>query len=513
MATTRLPMSRTREILRMRWALQQSVRPTAAALGVSRSVVSKTTCRASKAGLDWSAVERLDDEALETRLYGERPKSEQRPEPDPRWIHQEYKRPGVTLELLHLEYLQAHPDGLGYTAFCRRYRDWLKKRKLTMRQLHRAGEKAFLDYSGKKPHYIDRETGGAVEVELFVAVLGASSYTYAEATPSQQLHHWLGSNVRALKFFGGVPAAMVPDQLKSAVTTADAFDPGVQRTYASFARHYQTVIFPARPGKPQDKAKVEVGVQVVQRWILARLRNETFFSLAELNERIQQLVSELNDRPMKKLGGVTRRQLFERYEREALGPLPEQDFEPSTWKKAKVNVDYHVELEKHWYSVPHQLRHEEVWLCVTEKGVEVFHSGKRVAAHVRSSEPYKHTTETAHRPPNHQAWAEADHGSLLSWAASVGPQTALLMQRILSRSPFAEQAWRSGRGLKRMGEKYDVARVEIASARALRLGANSYKTVERMLRLGLDRHPLADERDDSEVVEHENVRGPDYYLN
>jgi transposase len=275
-----------------------------------------------------------------------------------------------------------------------------------MRQIHRAGEKGFLDYSGKKAHYIDRETGEVVDVELFVAVLGASNYTYADATPSQQLPNWLGSNVRALKCFDGVPAALVPDQLKSAVTTADAFEPGVQRTYTEFAKHYQTVIFPARPGKPQDKAKVEVGVQVVQRWILARLRNETFFSLGELNERIRQLVDDLNDRPMRKLGGVTRRQLYERYERAALRPLPPHDFEPATWDKVKVNVDYHVEFFKHWYSVPHALRHEEVWLRATEKAVEIFHCGKRVAAHARSNVAYKHSTEPAHRPrPHHHRFS------------------------------------------------------------------------------------------------------------
>jgi len=508
-------MSRTREILRLRWTLGESVRRTALAVGVGRSVVSKTTARATDAGLDWAAVEQLDDAELNARLYGVAPKVEQRPEPDPRWVHQQYKRAGVTLELLHLEYLQEHPGGLGYTSFCSRYRDWLKRRGLSMRQLHRAGEKGFVDYSGKKPHYLNRATGEKVECEFFVEVLGASNYTFAEATHSQQLDSWIGSNVRALGFFGGVPAALVPDQLKSAVTQADAYDPGVQRTYEEFARHYGTVIFPARPRRPKDKAKAEVAVQLAQRWVLARMRNETFFSLGELNARIGELVEELNDRPMKKLGGVTRRQLFERHEREALRPLPAEPFEPSIWQKAKVNTDYHVEFEKHWYSVPYQLRHEEVWIRAAEKTIEIYHCNRRVGGHARSRAQYQHTTDPAHRPPEHRAWAEADHGQLAAWADAVGPSTALLMQRILSRSPFAEQAWRSGRGLKRMGEKYDHCRVEVASERALRFGAQSYKPVERMLRLGLDQQPLAgdDEREEPGLGSHENVRGPDYYLN
>jgi len=514
MATRRLPMNRTREILRLRWLQGLSVRATASALGVSRSVASKTVSRATAAGLDWSAVSELEDGALEHRLYGARKKiGAERPEPDARWVHSEYRRAGVTLELLHLEYLQAHPDGYSYTAFCGRYREWLRRRGLTMRQNHHAGEKAFLDYSGKKPSYQDRETGEVVEVELFVAVLGASNLTYLEATPSQELTHWIGSNTRALSYFEGVPGALVPDQLKSAVVTADAFDPGVQKTYAELAAHYGTVIFPARPRKPRDKAKVEVAVQIAQRWVLARIRNETFFSLAELNERIAELREELNGRPMRKLGGVTRRELFERIERAALRPLPAQPFEPATWSKATANTDYHVAFEKHWYSVPFTLRHETIWVRATEKTVEMLHLGKRVTAHPRSREPYRHTTNPAHRPPEHRAWAEADQGGLVAWAISVGPATAHLMQRILARSPFAEQSWRSGRGLKRMGEKYELHRVEAAALRALRFGATSYKPVERMLRLGLERQPLPGEEEQPEhcTPEHANVRGPGYY--
>jgi transposase len=478
-------------------------------------VVSKTLVRAERAGLTWDAAAQLDDEELEKRIYEDRNAKaveSSRPAPDPHWVHREYRRAGVTLELLHLEYLQAHPDGYGYTTFCERYRAWLKRRGLSMRQTHHAGEKAFLDYSGKKPSYWDRALGTRVEVELFVAVLGASNLTFAEASPSQKIEQWVGSNVRALNYFDGVPSALVPDQLKSAVARSDAFDPGIQKTYAEFAAHYQTVVFPARPRKPRDKAKVEVAVQVAQRWILARMRNETYFSLADLNQRIGELLGELNARPMKKLGGVSRRELFERIERGALRPLPATNFEPAAWEKVKVNTDYHVEFEKHWYSVPHTLCYEEAWVRATEKVVELFHLGRRVAAHTRSRDTHRHTTDPAHRPAEHRAWAEADPGKLQAWANSVGPATTLLMQRILARSPFPEQAWRSGRGLKRVGMKYPE-RVEAAAERALRFGATSYKPVDRMLRLGLERLPLPGEDNypDTKTPQHANVRGPGYY--
>jgi transposase len=478
--------------------------------------VSETCGRATAAGLDWEAVCRLADDELERLLYqptsGADPEQVTRPEPDPVWIHREYRRAGVTLELLHQEYLQAHPSGFSYTTFCDRYRAWLSNRGLSMRQTHHAGDKAFIDYSGKKPSYWDRATGKRVEVELFVAVLGASNLTFAEATETQQVMDWIRSNVRALNYFGGVPRAMVPDQLKSAVTEADVFDPEIQKTYADLAAHYGTVIFPARPGKPRDKAKVEVAVQVAQRWILARLRNESFFSLAELNARIAEVLEELNARPMRKLGGVSRRDLFEQVERPELKPLPAMPFEPSTWKKATANVDYHVEFEKHWYSVPYRLKHEEIWIRATAATLELFHLSRRVASHARSNQPYRHTTDPAHRPPNHQAWADADPGNLLEWANEAGTATAMLMQKILSRSPFPEKAWRSGRALKRVGTKYPE-RIENACSRALRLGAQSYKPVDRMLRLGLDLRPLPDEADhhDVKTPDHGNIRGPGYY--
>jgi transposase len=323
MARKRLSMNKSREILRLRWVLEYSVRDAANSVGVSTGKVSQTTQRAAMAGLSWPDVERMDDGELEAALYGPPPGGEvpiERPKPDPLYVHQELRRPGVTLELLHLEYLEEHPDGYRYTAFCDVYRKWLKRRGLTMRQLHKAGDKLFEDFSGKKPFIVDRQTGARIEVELFVAVLGASNYTYAEATASQRLADWIDANVHALEYIEGAPNALVPDQLRSAVSEPCASEPTIQRTMAAMARHYGTAVVPARPGKARDKAKVEGGVLIAQRWILARLRNETHFSLESLNARIRELLEELNSRPMKRYGGLSRRDLFERVERAALHP-------------------------------------------------------------------------------------------------------------------------------------------------------------------------------------------------
>lgn len=307
-------MRKTKEILRQKWHLKRPHRAIAASVRVSVGTVSEAASRAEKAGLNWEQVEQLGEEELERRLYGETTAAGARAEPDCTWIHRERHRPGVTLELLHHEYLEKHPEGLRYTAFCDRYRDWLRRRGLVMRQVHIAGDKLFVDYSGKKPQIVDAKSGEVKEMELFVAVLGASSYTYAEATATQQIADWTASHVRALEYFGGVSAALVSDQLKSGVVRSCRYEPEGQRTYEDLATHYGTTLLPARPRSPRDKALVEVGVQVVQRWILARIRNEVFHSLAELNTRIRELLVDLNNRVMKRYG-KSRRELFEAVEK------------------------------------------------------------------------------------------------------------------------------------------------------------------------------------------------------
>ncbi len=385
MATARLSMRQAREILRQKWLLGRSYREVARTLAISLGGVATTIHRARAAGLDWSQVEALSDADLEARLYGPRvaPRAADRPLPDCAHIHAERRKPGVTLALLHLEYLAQHPTGYHYTQFCEIYRRWLRQHGLTMRQVHRAGEKLFVDYADKKPVLVDPHTGALTPVELFVAVLGASNCTYVEATRTQQLPDWIGSHVRALAFFGGVPEAIVCDQLKSGVTIRCRYEPGVQRTYDEFAQHYGTVILPARPRQARDKAKAEVGVQVVERWSLARFRHEAFTSLDALNARIAELRAELNARRMR-LYQASRQELFERLERPALKPLPAEPFAYAEWKIARVNIDYHVEVRGHYYSVPHVLVHEQVDVRLTATTIEIFHRGHRVAAHLRS---------------------------------------------------------------------------------------------------------------------------------
>lgn len=506
-------MRKTREILRLRWEQKRSVRETGASVGASAGVVDKAVNRARKAGLDWPGVCAISDEELEKRLYGSGVKQggAARPQPDPLYMHAELRRTGVTLELLHLEYLEEHPDGYQYTAFCDVYRRWVGKKPAYMRQTHHAGEKVFVDYSGKKPRIFDRLTGESVEVELFVAVHGASNYTFAEATHTQRIEDWLGSHVRAAGFFGGVSAMYVPDQLRSAVREPGRYEPGITKSYSEWARHYGTAVVPARPYKPRDKAKVEVAVQIAQRWILARLRNQTFFSLSDLNARIRELVVELNARPMRTYGGVTRRELFERLDQPALRPLPEHVFEISEWGQCRVNRDYHVEIFKHYYSVPHTLLAETLESRATTSTVELFFRGQRVASHARNDTPYKPTTDVTHMPVRHRHQADC-MGSVLAWARSVGPLAVAMVERIVACNAVREQGWRSARGLQRVGEKYGAERTEAACERALRCGARSYKPVERLLRLGREQHPLDDETAPTHPgIEHENVRGPTYY--
>ena len=512
MATERLSMRKIREILRYKWSLGRSHREVAASLGISVGAVSGIEQRARAAGLDWPAAEALDDETLELRLYGDTRAQRKRPLPDPVWIHTERKRPGVTLELLHMEYRERHADGYGYTQFCEHYRQWCADRRLSMVQVHRAGEKLFVDYAGKKPHLIDPMTGEVREVELFVAVLGASNLTYAEATHTQQIADWIASHVRTFEYLGGVTGAVVPDQLKTGVTRACRYEPEIQRSYEELARHYGTVIVPARPAHPRDKAKAEVGVQIAERWILARLRNETFFTLHALNQRIAELLEDLNARIMRRYR-ASRRTLFEQLDAPALKPLPAQRYEHASWKLVRPSLDYHVELDGHYYSVPFTLRHERMDLRHTTTTVEVFLRGARVASHLKSSLRGRHTTVPEHMPKAHQAHLEWSPARLMHWARSIGPKTGALVEAILAARPHPEQGYRSCLGLLRLGKRYGNERLELAAARALVAGARSYRHVDSILKNGLDRLPAPVERrhDDTVVVVHDNVRGPEYY--
>ena len=513
MATERLSMRQLREILRQKWTLGCSHRQVAASLHVSVGVVTSVLRRAARAGLEWPQVQALPDESLEARLYGATdPGRRGRPRPDCAWVHTERKRPGVTLELLHLEYLERHPDGYGYTRFCDYYRAWLGRHRLSMRQEHRAGEKAFVDYAGQHPHLVDPATGAITAVELFVGVLGASNYTYAEATLTQQLPDWLASHTRMFASFGGVPTAVVCDQLKSGVSRPCRYEPGLQKTYEEFAVHAGTTILPTRPKKPRDKAKIEVAVQVVERWILARLRHETFTTLAALNARIRELLAILNARVMRHYG-VSRRALFERLDRPALQPLPATPFVYGVWRRALLNVDYHVEVDGHYYSAPHTLvpLRTPVDVRVTACTVEIYLRGQRVAAHVRSQARGQHTTTPAHMPKAHQRHREWSPSRLIAWGATIGPQTAALVEAILAARPHPEQGYRSCLGILRLARRDGPVRLEAACARALAAGARSYRHVDAILQHGLDRVPLPAPRPAAAPLVHDQVRGPAYY--
>ncbi len=514
MANERLPMRKVLEILRLKWELRLSNRRVARSAGVSPATVVNVLRRAATAGLStYGQARQLGEAELEAALYPESAAAAliARPEPDCAWIHRERARPGVTLQLLHLEYLEANPGGYQYTAFCDRYREFLKRRGLVMRQHHIAGDKMFVDYSGKKPTLVDPVTGEVIEVELFVAVLGASSYTYAEATYSQQVTDFVGSHVRAFSFFGGVARALVPDNLKSGVTRACFYEPTVQRSYEHMALHYGTAVLPAHKGKPRHKAKVEVGVQVAQRWILARLRNRVFHTLAALNEAIAQCLHDLNRRTMREYG-KSRLELFEATERAQLLPLPVDRYEITEWKKATVNIDYHVAFGERLYSVPHRYVGEEVWLCATATMVEVQLRGRRVALHQRQGRD-RYATVPAHMPSAHRQHAEWTPSRILSWAETLGPSTHALCSAILADRPHPEQGFRSCLGILRLAKKYGDGRVENACARCFAAHARSYRSVESVLRLGLDSQPTLEADVAQAPVEHDNVRGPDYFVN
>jgi transposase len=381
-----------------------------------------------------------------------------------------------------------------------------------MRQIHRAGEKMFPDYAGKKPHIVDPSTGELREVELFVAVLGASNYTFAEATLTQAVPDWIASHIRAFEYFGGVPEAVVPDQLKSGVTLSCRYEPVVQRTFEDMGRHYGTAILPARPASPKDKAKAEVGVQLVERWILARLRNQTFFSLDALNERIAELLEELNARTMR-LYGESRRALFDRLERPALKSLPSERFDYAEWRNARVNIDYHIDVHHHFYSVPHRLVHEQVEARVSATTVEIYHRGVRVASHPRCDVRGRHTTVAEHMPKAHQKHLEWSPSRFIRWGEKIGQNTATLVQAILAERPHPEMGYRSCLGILRLARRFGEARLEKACARALLIRARSYRSVESILRHGLDRAELAQPSSPSTnpPLQHENIRGEDYY--
>jgi transposase len=507
-------MRQVREILRLKYEFGTSDRAIAVAIGIARSTVRLCLDRVAAAGLIWPLPATLTDASLEALLFaplgGSQSGKRHKDEPDWTRVHHELRRPGVTLLLLWEEYRAAHPGGYAYSRWCELYRGWEARLSPTMRQAHPAGERLFVDYAGHTVEALYAGTGELHPAQVFVAVLGASNYTYAEATWSQGLPDWIGSHVRALEFLGGVPRQIVPDNLRSGVLRANWYEPGINPTYRDLAAHYGTAILPTRVRRPRDKAKVEAGVLVVERWILARLRNQRFLSLAELNAAIEMLVTDLNARPMRKLG-VSRRQLFDELDRPALLPLPADPFVYAEWRIRRVSLDYHVDVDGHYYSVPHRLLREQVEARVTARTIELFHKGARVAVHVRDGARGRHTTLSEHMPQAHRRHAEWTIERIRQEADAIGTATATLADVILRSRPHPEQGFRACLGILRLVRSFGRERVEAACARGLEIGARSYGSVQSILRHGLDQQPRAAAHSDELPLVHPNIRGSGYY--
>jgi transposase len=502
-------MRKIREVLRLR-AARRSQRVIAQSVGIGQSTVGDYLTRARLAGISWPTE--LDDGALEHALFPPRPAVPTCCRGTPDWpaVHQELKRKGVTLFLLWEEYKAQHPDGFQYSWFCQQYRAFAGKVDLVMRQHHRAGETTFVDYAGQTVPIVDRHNGEERAAQIFVAVLGASSYTYAEATWTQGLADWLGSHQRAFGFFGGVTETVVPDNLKAGVTHPHRYEPDLNRSYAEMAAHYGVAVVPARVAKPKDKSKVEAAVLVVERWILARLRHQTFFTLAALNRAIAELLAQLNGRAFKKLPG-SRRSLYQTLERPVLSPLPPTPYVFATWKKVRVSIDYHVEIERCYYSVPYQLVKTELEARITAHIVELFHRGQRVASHRPAARAGHYTTVTEHMPRPHREYAAWTPQRLVTWAQKTGPATAELIGRILTSRRHPQQGFRSCLGILRLGKTHGAERLEAACRRALHIGAASYKSIDSILKHKLDQKPLPEKKPDQLIILHDNLRGSDYY--
>jgi transposase len=508
-------MRKIREILRLRYDLKCSYSEIARSIKIGQSTVGDCINRAKQAGISWPLPEKLDDAKLEVMLYksSDNQSVSGAKNIDFAYIHKELKRKGVTKQLLWYEYKEKNPDGLGYSRFCSLYREWAKTLNLSMRQIHKLGEKLFIDYAGMTvPIIIDTKTGEIKEAQIFAATFGASNYTYAEATWTQNLSDWIGSHVNAFDFFGGVPEILVPDNLKSAVTKAHRYEPDLNPTYQDMAQHYGVAVIPARVRKPKDKAKAEQAVLHIERRILAKLRNRRFFSLNELNQAIKVLLEQVNRQPFQKLPG-SRLSQFETLEKPTLRPLPNNRYEFAEWKKAKAGVDYHIALDGCYYSVPFTYVKKELDVRYTTHIVEVFYKNNRIASHRRHNKKGKYTTLVEHMPKSHQKYAEWTPNRIINWARTQGSYVGLFAKKLIEQYMHPQQGFRSCMGLIRLGKTYNKDRLNKACQRALAIKAFGYKSVQSILKNNLDQQPLAQTADEKQVTAcaHDNVRGENYY--
>ncbi|MBW6475384.1 MAG: IS21 family transposase [Anaerolineaceae bacterium] len=510
MAQERLTVRKIKEILRLKYEAKLSNRAIAGACKVSNSTVGEYLRRASAAGISWPLVE-IGEEELYGKLFPEKMiYTPERKRPMPNWqkVHQEKKRKGVTLRLLWQEYKESHPDGYQYTQFCEHYRRWKKSHTdPSMRIEHKGGERMQVDYAGQKIPIIDSETGEITKASVFVAVLPASNYTYAEAQLSENQCNWNNGHVRAFEYFGGVVKIVVPDNLKTGVSKPNYYEPGINLAYQDLAEHYHFAVLPTRIRKPKDKGKVENGVQNVERWVIAPLRNRQFFSLYEVNLAIKEQIEKLNNKIMRAIGR-SRKQEFAEIDKPNLRPLPERRYEYAQWKTARVNIDYHVEFDKHLYSVPHHLIHQQVDIRATERMVEIFHQGQPIAVHARNHRQGRFSTNHEHMPSNHRFMADLNAEGLIRSASKIGPQTTALIKATLKSRRYPEQAFRTCLGILNFAQKYDHQLIEQACQAVYEIKAFSYQAVKQELNL-LHKQP------EITIVEalptHENIRGADYY--
>ncbi|NET39823.1 MAG: IS21 family transposase [Cyanothece sp. SIO1E1] len=504
-----LPMTKFREIIRLH-ELGRNQTEIAHSCSVARSTVQDYIRRAGAKNLSYAQLSEMSDSQAQTYLGKHQGASVPAKAIEFEPIHRELSHKGVTLALLWQEGIERGDWTISYGQFCRRYNQWKGRQNLSMRQVYQGGDKLFVDYCGLTIPVTHPVTGEVSAAQIFVACLGASNYTFAEATPSQALPYWIGSHQRSLSFFGGVPACIVPDNLKSGVTTACRYEPGLNRSYQDFAAHYGVAVMPARPRRPRDKSKVEKAVQEVERQILAPLRHQSFSHFRRLNEAIRPLLKRLNERTMQTYG-LSRRQLFEQVDLPALKPLPQHPFVFANWKQAKVNLDYHLEVERHYYSVPYWYVRREVSVKVSEQLVEIFYEHQRIALHPRSFVTHRHSTLPEHMPPEHWAYKSQSQEKFLAWAQQVGPQTKTQVETIFASKPHPEQAFRTLKGVQGLSTRYSSERLEAACQRANALGMSGYRRLKAMLEHQFDTLPLPGEVTSSDPIDHDNVRGQTYY--
>jgi transposase len=507
-------MRKIKEVLRLRFGLGLQQDQIARSCSIGQATVHRYLEKAAAARVTWPLPDDLDERRLDELLFPKRPlstPSQPRPGLDFAQLHTQLQtHKHLTLQLLWEEYRETQPDGYGYSRFCELYQRWSRSRDVVLRQDHNPGEKTFVDWAGDTVGIYDRESGEVTPASIFVAVLGASTYTFARAALSQNLANWIDCHVRAFEFFQGVTKLLVPDNPRTGVTRACRYEPDLNRTYHEMAQHYGIAVLPARPYKPRDKAKVENAVGIVERWILAALRHRKFFLIADLNEAIEELLQRLNNRRFRKRHG-TRASLFADIDRPALQPLPAEPYVMAEWKTVRANIDYHIEVDRHYYSVPYHFAGQQLEARYTATTVELFQDGKRVASHARSSAAYRHTTIHEHMPKSHQAHLQWTPSRLIHWGETVGTATAEVMRTILASKPHPEMGYRACLGILRLAKTYSQERLEAASQRALQMQACSYSSLRSILKRSLDRQTTLELESGNPGPRHENVRGPGYY--